>query len=140
MALLEEERRAGLDGDGIYLSLMERADGTKRALRDLLRDIRQSGKTIAAYGAPAKGNTLLNYCGIGRDIVGFTVDRSPHKQGLYLPGSHIPILAPEAIDSARPDFVLVLPWNIKEEITTQMKHLRDWGARFIIPIPKPEIL
>ena len=95
---------------------------------------------MAGYGAPAKGNTLLNYCGIGPELLSFTVDRSPHKQGHYLPGTRIPIYSPEAIEQARPDYVLILPWNLKDEITEQMKAIRTWGGRFVVAIPSLEIL
>jgi SAM-dependent methyltransferase len=138
--MLDAERDAGLDDDPLYLGFAARVEETKRALRDLLHGLRRDGRTVVAYGAPAKGNTLLNACGITRDLVDFTVDRSPHKQGLYLPGSHLPILAPEAIDRAKPDYVLILPWNLREEIVEQMAHVRDWGGRFILPIPHAEIV
>ena len=92
--------------------------------------------SIAGYGAPAKGNTLLNYCGIGTDFIDFTVDRNPHKQGCFLPGTHIPILAPEAIDEQRPDVVFILPWNLREEIVAQLAHIRDWGGRFAVRAPE----
>ena len=92
------------------------------------------------YGAPAKGNTLLNYCGVRTDLVDFTVDRSPHKQGRYLPGSRIPILGPQAIAEARPDYVLILPWNLKAEIVAQMAGIREWGGRFVVPIPHLEVI
>ena len=92
------------------------------------------------YGAAAKGNTLLNYCGIRRDFMDYTVDRNPYKQGRFLPGSHIPIYAPEKIDETKPDYVLILPWNLKDEIVDQMSHIRNWGGKLIVPIPKVEVL
>ena len=94
------------------------------------------GQTVVGYGAPAKGNTLLNYCGIGPELMPFTVDRSPHKQGLYLPGTRIPIRAPEALLASRPDYVFILPWNLRDEITQQMSAVREWGGRFVVPIPE----
>jgi hypothetical protein len=102
--------------------------------------LKRAGKTIVGYGAPAKGNTLLNYCGIGSDILEFTVDLSPKKQGLYLPGTRLAIKPPEAIDAFKPDYVLILPWNIKDEIMSQMDRIRGWGGQFIVPIPVPQII
>ena len=95
---------------------------------------------MVGYGAPAKGNTLLNYCGIGRDFLEYTVDISPHKQGHFLPGTHIPIYHPEMIRSTRPDYVLILPWNLQHEITGQLADIREWGGRFVIPIPSPRVI
>jgi len=106
----------------------------------LLESLKRSGKRIAAYGAPAKGNTLLNYCGIGRDLLEFTVDRSPHKQGLLLPGSRLPVWAPDALVDERPDYVLVLAWNMIDEILSQQTAYLKSGGRFIVPIPHPRIL
>ncbi|HET9395733.1 MAG TPA: methyltransferase C-terminal domain-containing protein, partial [Nitrospiraceae bacterium] len=98
------------------------------------------GKRICGYGAPGKGNTLLNYCGIGTDFLDFTVDRNPYKHGLYTPGMHIPIRPVEEIDIARPDYILILPWNLKNEILDQMDHIKDWGGKFVVPIPTIEIV
>jgi hypothetical protein len=95
---------------------------------------------VAGYGAPAKGNTLLNYCGIRTDLLDYTVDRSPHKQGRFLPGTHIPVFHPDRIRETRPDYVLILPWNLKDEVMLQMAYVRRWGARFVIPIPKVQVL
>jgi hypothetical protein len=100
---------------------------------------RREGKRVAGYGAPAKGNTLLNYCGIGPEFLPFTVDRSPHKQGMLLPGSRIPVLHPDAIAEAKPDYVFILPWNLRDEIAGQMAVVREWGGRFVVPIPSIEI-
>ena len=113
---------------------------TKRKLLNLLIDLKRKEKTIVGYGAPAKGNTLLNYCGIGHDFLDFTTDRSPHKQGLFLPGTRIEIKAPEAIEEYKPDYVLILPWNLKDEIIEQMKVVRSWGGKFITPIPAATII
>jgi len=113
---------------------------TKRKLLRCLSDLKDAGKRIAGYGSPAKGNTLLNYCGIGRDFVDYVVDRNPHKQGLFTPGTHLPILAPEKIFETKPDYVLILPWNIRTEVMEQMKGIRDWGGQFVVPIPEPVVL
>jgi ABC-type Fe3+-hydroxamate transport system substrate-binding protein len=113
---------------------------TKRKLLSLLIDAKSQGKKVVGYGAPGKGNTLLNYCGIREDFVEFTVDRNPYKQGKFLPGTHIPIYAPERLDEARPDYILILPWNFKDEIMKQLAHTRAWGARFIVPIPEATLI
>jgi hypothetical protein len=107
---------------------------------ELLIGLRREGKRIAGYGAPGKGNTLLNYCGIRSDLLEYTVDRNPYKQGKHLPGTHIPIYAPTRIDETRPDYILVLPWNLRREITDQLSYTREWGAQLIVPIPRPEVV
>ena len=112
----------------------------KWTLLEFLIECRRGGKRVAGYGAPGKGNTLLNYCGIRADLLEFTVDRNPYKQGQYLPGTHIPIRHPEALEQARPDFIVILPWNLTEEIVGQLSYAREWGARFVVPIPKVEVL
>jgi SAM-dependent methyltransferase len=133
----EFERRLGeLSG---YDSFGPRVEATKRALLRFLIDVRERGKRVAAYGAPGKGNTLLNYCGIRADLVDYTVDRNPHKVGMFLPGTHIPIFAPDRIARTRPDYVLILPWNLKDEITAQLEYVREWGAKFVVPIPEVEV-
>lgn len=134
-ALRARELAAGLDEPATYSAFAERAASIKRKLLRTLMDIRDAGKTVAAYGAPAKGNTLLNYCGIGTDLVGFTVDRNPHKQGHWLPGSRIPVLQPERLRDERPDYLLILPWNLKAEIMQDCAFIREWGGEFILPIP-----
>lgn len=136
----QKEKEAGLDEDLIYHSFAESVRKTKLDLLTLLTDLKSQGKSIAAYGAPAKGNTLLNYCGVGQDVLEFTTDRSPHKQGMFLPGTRLEIRAPEAIDEAKPDYVLILPWNLKDEIIDQMSHIRSWGGKFIIPVPSATII
>lgn len=136
----QKEKEAGLDEDLIYHSFAESVRKTKLDLLTLLTDLKGQGKSIAAYGAPAKGNTLLNYCGVGQDVLEFTTDRSPHKQGMFLPGTRLEIRAPEAIDEAKPDYVLILPWNLKDEIIDQMSHIRSWGGKFIIPVPSATII
>ena len=113
---------------------------TKRRILELLIDLKRGGKTIVGYGAPGKGNTLLNYCGIRTDFLDFTVDRNPYKQGRFLPGTHIPICAPERIDEVKPDYIFILPWNLKDEILAQLAHAREWGAQFIVPIPEPAVM
>lgn len=122
-----------------YLSFSGRVIYVKRQLLLFLISTKEAGKTIAGYGAPAKGNTLLNYCGIRTDFLDFTVDRSPHKQGKFLPGTHIPILSPDAIKLHKPDYLLILPWNIKDEVMEQMAHIREWGGKFVVPIPQLEV-
>ncbi|MFL6230413.1 MAG: methyltransferase domain-containing protein, partial [Pyrinomonadaceae bacterium] len=138
--LREKERRAGLDRIETYLKFGERVKETKRRLLSFLSDAKSRGKTIAAYGAPAKGNTLLNYCGARADFIDYTVDRSPHKQGHFLPGTRIPVEHPDRISETRPDYLLILPWNLKDEITEQMAHVREWGCKFVVPIPRVEVI
>ena len=113
---------------------------TKRNLLSFLIACKEQGKKICAYGAPGKGNTLLNYCGIGPDFIDFVVDRNPHKHGMYTPGARIPICHPDRLREARPDFVLILAWNHQTEIRKQVGYIRDWGGRFVIPIPAVEVL
>jgi SAM-dependent methyltransferase len=134
--LRERERAAGLERLETYQGFADRVRETKRELLGFLLAVKAAGKTIVGYGAPAKGNTLLNYCGVGPDFLDYTVDRNPHKQGLYLPGTHIPIHHPDRIAETKPDYVLVLPWNLREEIMAQMAYVRDWGGRFVVPIPE----
>jgi SAM-dependent methyltransferase len=138
--LLEEERSAGLLDMATYQNFGEKVMATKRRLLEFLIKAKDEGKVVVGYGAPAKGNTLLNYCGIRTDFIPYTVDRSPHKQGRFLPGSQIPIRSPERIVEDRPDYILILPWNLKEEIMEQMKEVRQWGGRFVIPIPSLQVL
>jgi hypothetical protein len=135
----QKEAQAGLGSLPYYLSFHEKIQRVKRDILEFLIAAKKEGKTIVCYGAPAKGNTLLNYCGIRSDFLDYTVDRSPHKQGLFLPGSRIPIHHPEKIQKTRPDFLLVLPWNIKEEIVQQMSYIRDWNGKFVVLIPEVAI-
>lgn len=139
-ALRQREQVAGLDSAETYRVFAERVKATKRLLLRFLIDARGAGKRVVGYGAPAKGNTLLNYCGVRTDLLDYTVDRSPHKQGLYLPGTHIPVHAPEKIRETRPDYVLILPWNIQKEIMGQMADVRSWGGKFVVPIPEVKVL
>lgn len=138
--LVEREISNGLDRVETYSAFAGKVRETKRNLLRLLIQIKRDGRTIAGYGAPAKGNTLLNYCGIRHDFLDYTVDISPHKQGRYLPGTHIPIYHPDRLRVTRPDFLLILPWNLKDEIMGQMDHVRSWGGQFVVPIPDPGIL
>ena len=138
-ALINQETEFGLTQLEVYLSFQEKVKKTKREILSFLINQKTAGKQIVGYGAPAKGNTLLNYCGIRTDFLDYTVDRSPHKQGLFLPGTHIPILSPERIRQTKPDYVFILPWNIKEEIMAQMACIREWGGKFVVPIPEISI-
>ena len=138
--LRADERSAGLDGLKAYTGFAQRVGVLKAELLDFLHSAKAAGATVAAYGAAAKGNTLLNTCGIGTDLIAYVVDRSPHKQGRYLPGSRLPIHPPERIFETKPRYVLILPWNLREEIVTAMAGIRDWGGRFVVPIPKVEVL
>ena len=137
--LLAREQAAGLHKPATYSSFAEQVKATKRALLHFLLDARDQSKSIVGYGAPAKANTLLNYCGIRTDIIEFTVDRNPHKQGLLLPGTRIPVLHPDKIFERKPDYVLILPWNLKDEIIDQMRAIREWGGQFVVPIPQPVV-
>lgn len=138
--LLAREHSAGLAALPIYRAFARQVEDTRFELLEFLIGARRAGKKVWGYGAPAKGSTLLNYCGIRRDLIEATVDRSPHKQGMYMPGVHIPILAPERMRQARPDYVLILPWNLRDEIVAQMAQVRDWGGQFVLPIPKVQVL
>jgi hypothetical protein len=137
--LREREERMGFNRLELYSTFTERAMETKRNLLDFLIRAKRQNKSIAGYGAPGKGNTLLNYCGIRTDFIDYTVDRNTYKQGKFLPGTHIPIYSPEKIKETRPDYVLILPWNFKDEIMEQMSHIRDWGGKFVVPIPEVKV-
>jgi SAM-dependent methyltransferase len=139
-ATVAQEQAAGLEQSATYRRLAAQVAEAKCSLLGFLLRARSEGKRVVGYGAPAKGNTLLNYCGIGPELLAFTVDRSPHKQGMLLPGSRIPVLSPEALIEARPDYVLLLPWNLAAEITASMAMVRDWGGRFVVPIPATVVL
>jgi hypothetical protein len=138
--LRAREEAAGLRDLDRYARFEAEVRECKWALLDLLISLKRDHKTVAAYGAPGKGNTLLNYCGIRTDLIDFTVDRNPYKQGRFLPGTHIPIYPPDHIDETRPDFILILPWNFKDEILQQLAHVRDWGGQFIVPIPHAVVI
>ncbi len=139
-ALRAREEAAGVRDMRTYEAFSEKVKRTKRRLLSFLIGAKDEGLRICGYGAPGKGNTLLNYCGIGTDFLDFTVDRNPYKHGLFTPGMNIPIHPVEAIDEAKPDYVLILPWNLKDEIVQQMRHIGDWGGKFIVPIPEATII
>lgn len=138
--LLAHEREIGLDDLATYTRFGQQVHRTKRALLEFLIRCKEEGKTVCGYGAPGKGNTLLNYCGIGTDFLDFTVDRNPYKHGRFTPGKRIPIFPVEAIDRARPDYLFILPWNLKDEIVGQMHHVRQWGCKFVVAIPKLTVI
>jgi SAM-dependent methyltransferase len=137
--LLRTEAQAGLARADTYRGFSRQVVECKCALLEFLIQAYRDGRKVVGYGAPAKGNTLLNYCGVGPELLAFTVDRSPYKQGLWLPGTRIPIHAPEAVFEARPDYLLILPWNLREEIIAQMAAIRAWGGQFVTPIPAPKV-
>jgi hypothetical protein len=139
IAMRELEQRAGIMHIESYRSFAEMVKRTKQELLQRLIEIKKAQKSIVAYGAPGKGNTLLNYCGIGTDFLDYAVDRNPYKQGRYTPGMHIPIYSPSKIAETRPDYLLILPWNLKDEIISQMGEIREWGGKFIVPIPEATI-
>ena len=126
----------GMSRLGTYLNFEPSVQETKWALLEFLIAAKRAGKTIAGYGAPGKGNTLLNYCGIRTDLIDYTVDRNPYKHWKYTPGTHIPIYPPEKIGETRPDYILILPWNLKDEVINQLDYVRQWGGRFAVPIPE----
>jgi 2-polyprenyl-3-methyl-5-hydroxy-6-metoxy-1,4-benzoquinol methylase len=134
--VIADEERAGLGSAEGYDSFASQVRETKWALVEFLLSAQRQGKTVAGYGAPGKSATLLHFCGIGRDLLTYTVDRSPYKQGRFLPGSHIPIYHPDRIRETKPDYVVILPWNLKDEIMEQLGYIREWGGKFVVPIPK----
>jgi SAM-dependent methyltransferase len=138
--LIDAEKAAGLTRIETYGEFATRVQKAKCDLLEFLIKAKREGKQVVGYGAPAKGNTLLNFCGVGRDFVDYTVDRSPAKQGRFLPGTHIPVHPPERLAETKPDYVLILPWNIKDEIMERAQYVRDWGGKFVTPIPYVEIL
>ncbi len=137
--LRKREEEAGITSLAFYQSFSGKVIETRRKLLEFFDGAKQAGKKTVGYGAPAKGNTLLNYCGIGVNDLDYTVDRSPHKQGRFLPGSHIPIAPPEKVKETRPDYLLILPWNLKDEIMGQMEEIREWGGKFVVPIPEVRV-
>lgn len=137
--VLEREKKAGHYDLAYYDRFGEQVRESKRRILEFLIGAKRSGKKVVAYGAPGKGNTLLNYCGIRTDFIDYTVDRSPHKQGNFLPGSRIPILDPSEIAKTRPDFVFILPWNLKDEIMKQVAYIREWGGKFVVPLPTVQV-
>lgn len=139
-ALLAAEKAAGLHELSGYAEFGERVARVRRDLLGFLLDAAREGKTVAGYGAPGKGNTLLNHCGIRPDLLPFTVDRNPYKHGRFTPGTRVPILPPERLAEERPDYVLVLPWNLREELVGQLSFVHAWGGRLVFPIPNLEIV
>lgn len=139
-ALLSHERKIGFEDIASYSRFASNVHRTKRQLLSFLIDCKEKGARICGYGAPGKGNTLLNYCGIGTDFLDFTVDRNPYKHGRFTPGMHIPIYPVSKIDEVRPDYLLILPWNLKREIVAQMRHVASWGCKMVVPIPKVEVI
>lgn len=139
LELRAREEQAGIMNLAYYAGFDEQVKETKRKLLEFLISAKRAGKKIVGYGAPGKGNTLLNYCGIRTDFIDFTVDRNPYKQGKFLPGTHIPIYAPDKVREARPDYLFILPWNFKEEIMAQNAFIREWGGKFVVPIPEVRI-
>ncbi len=138
-ALKSKEMGAGLAEMDVYDNYAEKVKETKRKLLEFLIHAKREGKTVVGYGAAAKGNTLLNFCGIRNDFLDYVVDLSPHKQGQYLPGTHVPIHAPDKIKATKPDYVLILPWNLRDEIMQQMDYIREWGGAFVVPIPEARV-
>lgn len=138
--LRASEQELGLGSLSFYRSFSERVKATKYKLLDFLIRAKRDGKSVVGYGAPAKGNTLLNYCGIRSDFIDYTVDRSPYKQDQFLPGTLIPIHHPDKITETKPDYLLILPWNLKDEVMEQMQHIRTWGGQFVVPIPEVQVL
>ncbi|MGB8321756.1 MAG: class I SAM-dependent methyltransferase [Candidatus Acidiferrum sp.] len=134
--VLNDEKNAGLDSLEGYERFAAQVKETKFALVEFLVSAAKQGKKVAGYGAPGKSATLLHYCGIGRDLIEYTVDRSPYKQGRFLPGTHIPIFHPDRIRETKPDYIVILPWNLRDEIISQLQYIREWGGRFVVPIPK----
>ncbi len=140
LAVRADEARAGLADMDSYKAFAEQVRETKRKILEFLIDAKRAGKSIAGYGAPGKGNTLLNYCGIRTDFLDYTVDRNPYKHGRFLPGTRIPIFPPERIAETKPDYVFILPWNFKDEIVEQVAYIREWGGRFVVPIPELTVI
>ena len=122
------------------MNFAPKVEETKRKLLEFLIQTKREGKSVAGYGAPGKGNTLLNYCGVRQDFLDYTVDRNPYKHGKFLPGTRIPVFAPEHLAETRPDYVLILPWNLKDEIAEQLAYTREWGCQLVVPIPELTIL
>jgi SAM-dependent methyltransferase len=138
-AVVRREQDAGLDTLEAYIDFADKVRATKRNLLSFLIEAKRAGKSFAGYGAPGKSSTLLNYCGIRTDFLAYTVDRNPYKHGKYLPGTHIPIFPPEKIAETKPDYVVILPWNLKDEIMSQLAYIQDWGGKFFVPIPEPSV-
>jgi hypothetical protein len=140
VALRQREKQLGYAGLELYRSFAQKVMATKRDILEFMIKVKRDGKSVVGYGAPAKGNTLLNYCGVRTDMIDYTVDRSPHKQGHFLPGTRIPIHGPEKIRETKPDYLVILPWNLKDEIMSQMAHIREWGGKFVVFIPEVKVI
>ncbi len=138
--IISREVKKGFTTVDFFNAFPKKVERVKKDLLEFLKTAKAEGKTVAGYGAPAKGNTLLNYCKVGTDLISFTVDKNTHKQGKYLPGTHIPIFAPEKIRQEKPDYVLILPWNIRDEVMSQMSYIKSWKAKFVIPLPHIEVI
>lgn len=138
-AVASEEQNAGMNRIEFYQNFQPQIDQIRDTMLDFIATARREGKRIAAYGAAAKGNTLLNYCGLRHGVISFVCDRSPHKQGRYLPGSHVPVLPEDALRELRPDYILILPWNLRDEITAQLSYVKEWGAQFVVAVPRLEV-
>jgi hypothetical protein len=138
--LQKREEASGYTSLNRYNGFGERVRETKREILKFLIAAKEDGKSIAGYGAPGKGNTLLNYCGIRNDFLDYTVDRNPYKHGKFLPGTRIPIFSPEKIAESRPDYLFILPWNFKDEIMEQCRYIREWGGKFVVPIPRLKVI
>jgi len=138
--ILEKEKTFGLKKISTYTNFSQEVNSLRKELLNFLHKVKKDKKTIVGYGAPAKGNTLLNYCEINNNLMEFTVDLSEHKQGRFLPGTHIPIYSPNKIKDTKPDYVFILPWNLKDEIMTQLEYIREWGGKFVVPIPEVKII
>src|SRR5262249_30681346 len=139
-AMRSAEVARGIDRVDSYRTFAARVEETKWKILEVLVALRREGKSIVGYGAPGKGNTLLNYCGIRTDLLDYTVDRNPYKHGRFTPGTHIPIFSPDRIVETKPDYLFILPWNVKDEIMKQMADIRAWGGQFIVPIPEVRIV
>jgi C-methyltransferase C-terminal domain len=139
-AMRRKELTKGFDQVATYGQFKDQVIATKWKLLDFLIDAKRAGKVIVGYGAPGKGNTLLNFCGIRTDFLDYTVDKNPYKHGRFTPGTHIPIFPPDRIRETKPDYILILPWNFKDEIMQQMADVRQWGAQFIVPIPEVKVI
>ena len=140
LSILEKEKNFGLDKISTYDKFSKHIYKINFDLQNFIKTVKNESKSIICYGAPAKGNTLLNYCNISSDQIDYTVDKNPHKQNLFLPGTHIPIYSPEKIKETKPDYVLILPWNLKDEIMDEIDYIREWGGKFVVPIPEVKIL
>ena len=137
--LIKKEKSFGITKLSTYTNFSKKTKLSQKRIMDFLVNAKDAKKIVVGYGAPAKGNTLLNYCNANSELIRYTVDMNPHKQGLYLPGTHIPIRAPQKIFETKPDYVLILPWNLKNEIMKQMKDIRRWGGKFVVPVPEVRI-